>query len=277
MARTMPLKTLDGKGQILPKYVHMNKCHSAGRRFKQVLHLGLDVVLPPRCFACGEIVATQGQLCASCWPGVNFITEPCCDKCGLPFEFHTTHLNHCGACLAHPPAFDQARSALHYDDGSRPIVLKFKHGDNLALARSMAEWMARVAANLVEDDSLIIAVPLHRWRLFKRRYNQAALLGGELSKLLARPHDAQVLKRVKPTPSQGGLNAKERRRNVQRAFQVAQNKRYLVRDRPILLVDDVFTTGATVEACAKVLHRAGARSVKIVTFARVVSPQIQAI
>ena len=167
------------------------------------MRFALDSILPPRCFSCGEIVVTQGQLCSPCWSEVNFITAPFCERCGLPFEFQTSSLTDCGACLARPPAFDKARAALHYDEGSKPIILKFKHGDHIGLARPMAEWMRRFAIDMIEEDTLIIPVPLHRWRLFKRRYNQAALLSNELSKLLSRPSKTQVLKRVRWTPSQG--------------------------------------------------------------------------
>jgi ComF family protein len=239
--------------------------------------MSLDMVLPPRCFACGESITVQGHLCASCWSGLNFITNPQCSTCGLPFEFESIGEGECGACLSRPPAYDHARSALYYDDGCRSLILGLKHGDRTALAQTFAQWMARVAVDLVEDDTIVIPVPLHRWRLLSRRYNQSALMAVQLAKLLKRPHTLEGVYRKKPTPSQGGLSASERRANVKTAFALRANALPVLVGRSILLVDDVFTTGATVEACAKTLKSAHVRNVKVVTAARVVTPQIQVI
>lgn len=219
----------------------------------------------------------QGQLCASCWSGLNFITDPQCSTCGLPFEFENIGGGECGPCLSKSPVYDRARSALYYDDGCRPLILGFKHGDRTALAQTFAQWMARVATDLVEDDTVVMPVPLHRWRLLSRRYNQSALMAAQLAKLLNRPHMLTGLYRKKATPSQGGLSAAERRANVKAAFDLRPKVRSVLEGRSILLVDDVFTTGATVESCAKALKSAHVRNVKVVTAARVVTPQIQAI
>lgn len=232
----------------------------------------LDRVLPPRCYACGTGVEAQGALCAACWSGLAFITDPQCGRCGLPFEYALEGTSICGACLARPPAFDVARSALHYDDASRPFILAFKHGDETRHARPFAKWMLRTLNGVMRDDMLIIPVPLHRKRLLKRRYNQAAMLARELARLGELPCEMEVLHRIKATPSQGGLSAQGRRSNVQGAFALSPKGAKVLNGRSVLLVDDVFTTGATVNACAKVLRKGGAAFVAVVTLARVVRP-----
>jgi len=237
----------------------------------------LDLVLPPRCFACGVSVANQGYLCADCWNGLNFITDPQCECCGLPFEYERLDGLRCGACQGRQPAYDQARAAFHYDDGSRSMVLGFKHGDRTAMAKALAQWMNRAVAPMIEDDMLVMPVPLHRWRLLKRRYNQSALLAQQIARNFNCAYEPLILYRKKATPSQGGLSASQRRSNVKQAFTVRQKARERLVDRSVLLVDDVLTTGATVEACAHILKKAGARNVKVVTAGRVVTPQIQAI
>lgn len=238
------------------------------RRFATTV---LDLVLPPRCLACGAGVAAQGALCASCWRGITFLGAPCCACCGMPFEFELAAPVLCGACArAHPP-FGRARAAMRYDEGSRKLVLAFKHGDRLHLAPPFGAWMRRVGAELLDEADLLIPVPLHWTRLFARRYNQAAVLAQAIHAAGGPPVGADWLVRRRRTPSQGKRNAASRERNVRGAFAVKPGR--AVKGRRIVLVDDVFTTGATVGECARVLRRAGAASVDVLTLARTVRQQ----
>lgn len=238
-------------------------CATAGRRL-------LDSVLPPLCLSCNEIVAEPGALCATCWPGFSFISAPHCTRCGVPFTEEIGGDAQCGACLRRPPRFRRARAALVYDDKSRQLVLPFKHGDRTDMARTCGGWMARAGSDLLAEAELIAPVPLHWRRLFTRRYNQALLLARAAARASRGRLVPDLLQRARWTGSQAGLKADERRKNVRRAFELHPRWVTSVRDRTVLLVDDVLTTGATVEACTLALQRAGARHVDVLTLARVV-------
>jgi ComF family protein len=243
-------------------------CANAGR-------LVLDAVLPPLCLGCGEIVGAPGALCASCWQGFSFVAPPQCACCGDPFAEHLGEDALCAACLARRPLFRRARAALAYDTQSRRLVLPFKHGDRTDIARACGGWMARAGAELLAEADLIAPVPLHWRRLLVRRYNQAQLLAralarGETGARLA----PDLLRRRRWTGSQAGLRARERRRNVREAFDIHPHWAAEVAGKAVLLVDDVLTTGATAEACARVLQRGGARHVDVLTLARVVRPAV---
>jgi ComF family protein len=230
----------------------------------------LDIVLPPRCLKCGTTVDSVGALCANCWPAIAFLAPPHCAACGLPFEFDLGSAALCGSCAGEHPVFERARAAFRYDDGSKDLILRFKHADRTDSAPAFARWMARAGDALLADADLIAPVPLHWLRLFTRRYNQAALLAAELGGLSGRPAVNDLLLRRRRTPSQGGLGALGRQRNVAGAFAVDPRRRPLLQDKRVLLVDDVLTTGATVSACASALLRAGAGVVDVLTLARVV-------
>jgi ComF family protein len=231
----------------------------------------LDLLLPPRCLACGTSVAATGTLCAGCWRGLTFLGAPCCAGCCYPFDFDLGPGGLCGACLAAAPQFDRARAALRYDDASRSLILALKHGDRLHLAPPLAQWMQRAGAELLGDADLQLPVPLHWSRLFARRYNQAAVLAHVIAKTGGPAVAADCLIRRRRTPSQGNKNASARRRNVAGAFAVKRPDE--VRGKRVVLIDDVLTTGATVEECARVLKRAGAARVDVLTLARVVRTQ----
>ena len=184
----------------------------------------------------------------------------------------------CAACLARPHDFERARSLFRYDDASKPLILAFKHGDRLDHAPAFAGWLERTGRPLFADADMLVPVPLHRWKLWRRRYNQAALLAEGLARLIGVPHEPLILEKKRPTKSQGEMpSAKARRRNVLGAFRVVPNKADGVRGRKIVLVDDVFTTGATLSACARALKRAGAARVDALTLARVVRPPVSVI
>lgn len=237
----------------------------AVRRLGRLL---LDAVLPPRCLACGTAVAEPGALCADCWPAISFITPPYCACCGYPFELDAGAEALCAACVAMPPPYRRARAVLRYDEASRGLILGFKHGDRTEAAPAFARWLA--AAGDVADVDLIAPVPLHWRRLFHRRYNQAALLALAFGRLVGRPVVADLLVRRRPTPTQGRLGATARRRNVAGAFSVLPRRRAALAGRRVLLVDDVMTSGATIEACSHALRRGGAASVDVLTLARAI-------
>lgn len=233
----------------------------------------LDTVLPPRCPFTGEIVDRNGMVSAEAWAKLSFIAEPVCAACGFPFEFALPAFSGealCGPCLMQRPVFNAARSALVYDDASRDLILSFKHGDRLESVTVMIPWLIQAGAKMIAEADLIVPVPLHRWRLLARRYNQAALIGAALGKKTNLQFSADALLRIRATPTQGHLNADERRKNVRHAFAVSEKRKGLVEDKSILLIDDVYTTGSTVEECAKALQAAGAKKVDVLTVARVV-------
>ncbi|ROP91172.1 ComF family protein [Stella humosa] len=235
----------------------------AGRRV-------MDVLLPPRCLACGTIVAADGALCPTCWSTITFISAPCCRRCGVPFAFDPGAGTECAECIRQPPGFERARSAVRYDDASRPLILGFKHADRTHAAPAYAAWMARAAGPLLAEADVVVPVPLHWSRLIYRRYNQAAMLAMALGRLGRRPAVPDALVRRRRTPTQGLLRRLGRFRNVAGAFAVHPRRRAAISGKRVLLVDDVLTTGATVEACVRALRGTGAAAVDVVTLARVV-------
>ncbi len=230
-------------------------------------------LLPPLCLACRALVGEAGSLCAECWQGVDFLEAPLCRLCGFPFEYDPVDHDPgvealCGACLRREPPYARGRAVLRYGGTARDIVLGFKHGDRTHGAPAFGRWLARAGVEMLEGADLVVPVPLHWARLLRRRYNQAALLARETGRRAGVPVVPDALVRRRATPSQGGLSAAARRRNVRGAFAV--RRREIVRGKRVVLVDDVMTTGATVEACSRTLLRAGAREVNVLVLARVV-------
>jgi ComF family protein len=240
------------------------------RRLARLVDGLLDAILPPRCLSCRDTVDRQGNLCPTCWRRLTFIGPPLCGRCGLPFEVAALAETLCGDCLSRLPPFRRARAALVYDEVSRRLVLGLKYGDQTYAARAYGAWLARSGAELLTDADLLVPVPLHPWRLFWRRYNQAALLAQAAHRLTGIPHLPDLLVRRRSTPGQGGLGRPGRRRNVAGAFQVRRRLEGRVRNARIVLIDDVLTTGATAAECARVLMRAGAASVDVLTLARAI-------
>jgi len=228
----------------------------------------LDLLFPPLCLGCRGAVGQAG-FCAACWSAITFLDGPGCACCGLPFAVALDGDTLCAACLARPPAYDKARAILAYDDNSRHAILALQHADRLDLVPGFSRWLSRTGRGLLEDSDLIVPVPLHRFRLWRRRYNQSAELARRLAGDWKRAYEPLALVRSRATASQGAMaGAKARRRNVLAAFRVPDPGK--VRGRRILLLDDVLTTGATVEACARALKRAGAQRVHVLVLARVV-------
>lgn len=237
---------------------------------KTMLNHALDTVLPPRCVVTGETVDEQGMLSPQGWAGLDFIAGPACDQCGFPFDFEVEEGSLCASCIDHPPPFECARAALKYNETSRDLVLVFKHGDQTHVARAFVPWLEKAGAPFWGEADLLIPVPLHRWRLLRRRYNQAALIAQALSKRVNVPVDLTMLERIRATPVQGHLHAGERHKNVKKAFGLNPDKKDAVKGKTIVLIDDVYTTGATIKECTKTLRKGGAAKVYILTLTRVV-------
>lgn len=227
----------------------------------------LDLVFPPEGLDGGE--PTAGGLTAQAWTRIHFLDGPVCDGCGGPFEYDPGPGVRCAACMARPRAFDGARAACLYDETSRGPILKLKHGDRVDLAPLFARWLSRAAAELVAGADAVAPVPLHPLRLISRRYNQAAEIARPLAATTGLAYLPDALVRRRATQSQGGKSGVGRRRNVAGAFVVPPARRLQVEGRRILLVDDVMTTGATLEGCARALKAAGAVRVDVAVVARV--------
>jgi ComF family protein len=229
----------------------------------------LAVALPPLCPACREPVGDAGGLCAACWARLSFITRPYCEKLGIPFAYDPGPGILSMQAIAHPPAYERARAAVRFDDVARALVHALKYGDRLDLAPVLGRWMARAGRELLAEADALVPVPLHWRRLWARRFNQSAALAAAIAGEVRVPV-ATPLKRVRATPQQVGLSKTERAENVQGAFRVPPGARAEVAGRSLVLVDDVLTSGATADTCARALLRAGATRVDVLVFARVV-------
>ncbi|MEQ8666688.1 MAG: ComF family protein [Rhodospirillales bacterium] len=227
------------------------------------------MLLPPQCLGCRAAVDADDVLCPRCWIGIDFIARPMCDTCGLPFD-HEQHSPVCAQCIRETPPFHRARSAVRYNDESRRLIIAYKHADRMEAAGLFARWMLTAGVDLVLDADVIVPVPLHRRRLFSRRFNQAALIAQLLGRETDIPVDVESLIRVKPSPPPGRSTPGERRRAVAGAFRIDDGAAGAFAGRRVLVVDDVMTTGATAKAIAGRLNRAGAAAVDVLTIARVV-------
>ena len=236
----------------------------------------LDLVLPPHCVACDEPVDRPGLLCADCFRLTGFITEPFCVRCGVPFAAAGLGGadNLCPACRETPPLFHRARAALRYDAQGRRLILPFKHGDRTEIATALAPHMARAGALLLQETDLLVPVPLHRSRLFHRRYNQAELLAQAVGRIARRPCLLDALQRQRATASLGEKSAVERAAEVADAIAVRPSRGGDLLGKRVLLIDDVMTSGATANACAGALLSAGARLVDVLVAARVPDPRL---
>jgi ComF family protein len=241
--------------------------------------LALDLLYPPSCLSCRCAMAVHGGLCPDCWRAVRFIERPYCERLGTPFEAELA-ADESGRTLSpeaqsDPPVFARLRAVACFDEGpARTLVHRLKYGDRLELAGPMGRWMARAGTELLDDADLLIPVPLHRARLAGRRFNQSVALAREVSWHSGVPLETELLLRPKPTPPQVGLNRRLRAKNMQGAFAVATRRAGEVTGRRLVLVDDVATSGSTLNAAARVLLRAGAKRVDALVFARVVTEAI---
>ena len=245
---------------------------SVRKQFKAIAANVDKLIWPPRSLVSGQAVPGPGLIEAEHWKDFEFITGPVCVICGVPFKLDVGEDQQCPACIARPPHFHSARAALAYNDASRKIILRFKHSGDRTGLNLMVSWMVQAMPEMIAKADLILPVPLHYSRLIQRGFNQSVWLAAGLSRASKTKMLHHGVKRVRATPSQAGRSASGRRRNVQGAFAVSARAAERIQGKHILLVDDVFTTGATVNACARVLKRSGAASVEVATVLRVVRP-----
>lgn len=236
-------------------------------RIAAPVRAAIDFALPPRCPGCGTITGSDGSFCAPCWSTLDFLGGPACAGCGVPFDYDRGADALCGACLADPPPHDGVRAAVTYGEVARAVALKLKHGRRIAMARVIAQHLARHAAG--EAGALLVPVPLHRWRLWRRGFNQSLLIARALGERIGLEVAPALLVRTRPTPMLRGLGRARRAEVLRGAFAVPSEQRAAISGRTVLLVDDVYTSGATAGACARALKRAGAARVVVLAWARV--------
>jgi ComF family protein len=238
---------------------------------RAALRVALDAVLPPLCASCRTPLADAGGLCPACWVRTSFIAPPYCERLGIPFVNDPGPGVLSMEAIADPPVYGRARAAARYDDVARDLVHRLKYGDRLDLATLMGRWMAHAGRELLDDADALVPVPLHWRRLWGRRFNQAAALAKAAASARGIPVLTAVLTRKRATAQQVGLSRSARTVNVQGAFMVTEEGKAAISGKQLVLVDDVLTSGATVEACARALLRTGARHVDVLVFARVVA------
>lgn len=228
-----------------------------------------DLLFPPRCPLCGEGLAAQTGLCSSCWGDLAVPGEPCCFTCQRPLGDGAEAGSVCAPCMAAPPRHDGIAAGTLYNDTSRKLILAFKHGRRIALAPLLARLILTQVPQVVDESWLVVPVPLHRWRLWRRGFNQSALLAREIAGARNSRLLVDGLIRQKATPSLGGLGKQARAKVLSGAIAVGAKHRTALKGAKVLLVDDVFTSGATSGACVSALKRAGAERVVIACFSRV--------
>ncbi|UVF20145.1 ComF family protein [Microvirga terrae] len=237
---------------------------------KEAWHSALGLFYPPTCIACQAATGEPHALCAGCWSQIRFIERPFCERLGTPFAVDLGQPLISPAAMADPPVFGRARAVAEYDGAASLLVHRLKYNDRLELARALGGMMVRAGAELLDEADVIVPVPLHRWRLWRRRFNQAMALAQAVSAQCSVPCDPFLLTRVKHTRRQVGLTKAQRQENLQGAFRVSPEAKARLKGRRVLLVDDVLTTGATANAASRALLRGGAVCVDILAFARVV-------
>lgn len=229
----------------------------------------LDYALPPRCPACGDIVSESGAFCGPCWQSIDYIGDPLCRICGvkLPSQAMGDEAQ-CGACLADPPPFERARALMHYGEVGRTLAHKLKYSRRVSLARVMAAQMQRLVTLPGDADAILVPVPLHRWRIWSRGFNQAALIGQQLSRTTGLPLETGLLRRTRNTPPLHSLGPRAREKAVKGAFALAPEAKARLAGKTVILIDDIWTTGSTAAACARMLKGGGAARVEIVCWTR---------
>ena len=242
----------------------------AGAFVSNLTRAALDTLYPPTCLSCRAATDKHGALCPRCWSAMRFIERPFCERLGTPFEHDLGQGLISPQAMADPPAFSRARAVARFEDGpARTLVHRLKYSDRAELSPPIASWMARAGADILADADLLTPVPLHALRLWRRQFNQAAALATEISRRTGKPCDLTAPRRIKATRSQVGMSRAQRAENVQGAFRVAESA--VLRGLNVVLVDNVLTSGATANASARALLRAGANRVDVLVFARVVT------
>jgi ComF family protein len=237
--------------------------------WQHAMRLALDIALPTLCVACREPVDGEG-VCATCWAKLSFVAPPYCPRLGIPFVYDPGPGLLSMEAIADPPAYQRARAAVRYDDVARTLVHALKYQDRADLAPAMGRWMARAGCELLEGADVLVPVPLHWRRSWSRRYNQSGALARSIERQSGVKLATDALRRIRPTEQQIGLSRPQRASNVQGAFKVAADRQHQVEGRRVVLIDDVLTSGATVDACARALFRAKVDQVDVLVFARVV-------
>lgn len=252
--------------------------HGLFRRLMDAVRLGvhaaLDLVLPAWCPGCERMNGRHGAVCAGCWQKIRFIEKPYCAVLGLPFKTERGEGALSPRAMAEQPAFNRLRAVAAFDDIVRDLVHSLKYRDRLDLVPMMARWMARAGAEALAEADLVLPVPLHRRRLFRRRFNQSAELARHIARAVNIAYAPGLLVRVKNTARQVGLGRKGRTRNVEGAFRVTDAGRLALAGKRVVLIDDVYTTGATVGAASRALRRAGAADITVLTFAMAIGEPI---
>ena len=233
----------------------------------QIGRRAIDVVLPPLCLGCRSRIMVHDALCPICWRQIDFIRPPLCDRVGVPMPFDIGGPMLSAAATADPPEFDRARAVARYDELMRILIHNFKFNDSHNARRLFGRWLAEAGAELISGADLLVPVPLARWRLLGRRFNQAQILAAEAARLTRKPVDPFALVRTRSTAHQIGLSRQQRQRNVSGVFRVPAHELPKVAGKAILLVDDVVTSGATASAAATALKQAGARRVDVLALA----------
>jgi ComF family protein len=239
------------------------------KKIKNIFRFILDVLLPPRCFVCRKTVYKENGLCSECFSQFHFLSNQCCPICGRPYTFPVENSKRlvCVKCLKNPPKLKRLKAVFAYDDFSKSIILSFKHGDRTDIAPYFGKLLYQYGKEILSECDYIIPVPLHWSRLLKRKYNQSSLIAKELEKISGKKCLYNNLKRIKQTPSQGHKTKKERFQNIKNALKVSNPEP--IKGKTIVLIDDVYTTGATLNECARVLLASGAKSVMGLVVARV--------
>lgn len=237
---------------------------------RSALRQVVDFALPPRCPGCGTITSQPHSFCLTCWSALTFLGEPCCARCALPFEYESGGADaECASCIADPPPFDRMRAAVAYGEIARGVALKLKYGGRIGVAETMAKFMSRHLSQGGEER-VLAPVPLHRWRIWKRGYNQSGLIASALGRRTRLAVELGLIERIKATPPLKEMSSRERSLAVRGAFRVSPERKAWLRGRSIVLIDDVYTSGATAAACARALKKAGAAQVDVICWARVV-------
>lgn len=231
-----------------------------------LLEKAVNLIFPNVCVSCECIIDKNYDLCSECSKKINFLTKHYCNVCGTVIS---DNIYTCGKCIAKPPPFKVLRSAFAYDQHSKNMIINFKFFDNLNYVKTYVKWMYRANQDIFQDAEVVVPIPLHKMRLFKRKYNQAALLARELSKLSNLSYTPFAIRRLRHTTPQAGLSLKQREKNLKKAFKTSNKE--IIENKIVILVDDVVTTGATVRSCSQEILNSGAREVRVLSLARTVN------
>ncbi|MGL9717292.1 MAG: ComF family protein [Wolbachia sp.] len=230
-----------------------------------LLKKAANLLFPNVCVSCECIIDKNYDLCNECNKKINFLTKHYCNVCGVVIP---DNIYMCGKCISNPPPFKELRSVFAYDQHSKNMIINFKFFDNLSYVKTYAKWMYQTNQDIFQNAEALIPIPLHKMRLFKRKYNQAALLAKELSKLSNSFYTPFAIRRLRHTTPQAGLSLKQREKNLKKAFKISDKE--IIKNKIVILVDDVVTTGATVRSCSQEILNSGAREVRVLSLARTV-------